>query len=50
MQAHIDEMEEEYSQIKSSRASADLFDDLEVKAYGEMQPFQEVAQTIVKGD
>ena len=43
-------MQEEFTAIKGSRASADLFDDLEVKAYGEMQDFQEVAQTIVKGD
>ena len=43
-------MEDEFKSIKSSRASQDLFDDLEVKAYGEMQSFQDVAQTIVKGE
>ena len=43
-------MEEEFSAIKGSRASPDLFDDLQVKAYGEMQDFIDVAQTIVRGD
>ena len=43
-------MEEDFKSIKGSRAQADLFDDLEVMAYGEMQDFQDVAQTIVKGD
>ena len=43
-------MEEQFSAIKSSRAQADLFDDVEVKAYGEMQCFQDLAQTIVKGE
>ena len=43
-------MEEEFKKIKSSRASQDIFDDLEVKAYGEMQSFQDVAKTLVKGE
>ena len=50
LQECIEMLREEYASIKGSRASADLFDDLEVKAYGEMQSFQDIAQTIVRGD
>ena len=32
-------MEEKLSKIKSGRASADIFDDIQVKAYGEMMDF-----------
>ena len=36
--------------IKSGRATGDIFDDIEVKAYGEWQPFGSLCQTIVKGN
>lgn len=45
----MDLLDEELSAIKSGRASRDIFDDLEVKAYGEMQMFCDVAQTVVQG-
>ena len=35
-QAALDEMAESVAAIKSGRATPDIFDDLEVKAYGEM--------------
>jgi len=35
--------------IKSGRATADIFDDLQVKAYGDQQDWSEVCQTIVRG-
>lgn len=40
-------LDEQLSSIKSGRADIRIFDDLEVKAYGEMAPFQDVAQTLV---
>jgi ribosome recycling factor len=36
--------------IKSGRASNDIFDELEVNAYGEMHPFGDLTQTIVRGN
>ena len=35
----IDLLEETLGEIKSGRASPNIFNDLEVKAYGEMYPF-----------
>lgn len=45
----MDLLEEALSSIKSGRASTKIFDDLEVKAYGEMQMFCDLAQTVVQG-
>ena len=42
-------LEEDLASIKSGRATNDVFDDLEVKAYGEMFPFGDLCQTIVRG-
>uniref|UniRef100_A0A7S3CKV0 Ribosome recycling factor domain-containing protein n=1 Tax=Strombidium rassoulzadegani TaxID=1082188 RepID=A0A7S3CKV0_9SPIT len=44
----LEDIEEKLAQIKSGRASNDIFDDLEVKAYGESQVFQDLCQTIVR--
>ena len=38
-----DELDDELGSVKSGRASTKIFDDLEVKAYGEMQYFCDVA-------
>ena len=38
-----DSLDEELAAIKSGRASTKIFDDLEVKAYGEPTPFVDVA-------
>lgn len=46
----IEIFEEDLKTIKSGRATNDVFDDLEVKAYGEMQPFGDLCQTIVRGN
>ena len=35
--------------IKSGRATNDIFDEIEVKAYGEMQMFGDLCQTVVRG-
>ena len=43
-------LEDELKTIKSGRASNDIFDDLEVKAYGEFHPFGDLCQTIVRGN
>ena len=43
-------LEEDLKSIKSGRASNDIFDDLEVKAYGEFHPFGDLCQTIVRGN
>ena len=40
-------MEEELSKVNSGRASPQIFNDLEVKAYGEMYPFGDLATTVV---
>ena len=42
--------EDDLKTIKSGRATNDVFDDLEVKAYGEMQSFGDLCQTIVRGN
>ena len=42
-------LDEELSSIKSGRATTKIFDDLEVKAYGDMALFCDVAQTVVQG-
>lgn len=42
-------MIEKLKAIKSGRASNDIFDDLEVKAYGEIQRFGDLCQTVVRG-
>ena len=36
-------------QIKSGRASPNMFDHLEITAYGEKHPFSDLCQVIVKG-
>ena len=38
------------SKINSGRASPQIFSDLEVKAYGEMYPFGDLATTVVQGN
>ena len=43
-------LEDDLTTIKSGRASNDIFDDLQVKAYGEFHNFQDLCQTIVRGD
>ena len=43
-------LKDDLSSIKSGRATGDVFDDLMVKAYGEMQPFSSLCQTIVRGN
>ncbi len=45
----MEELEEEIKSIKSGRASPDIFDDLEVSAYGEKHVFKDLCQTLVKG-
>ena len=42
-------MEEEIQEVKSGRASPNIFDNLEVNAYGEKHTFSDLSQTIVKG-
>lgn len=42
-------LEETLANIKSGRASTKIFDDLEIKAYGETQLFVDLAQTVVQG-
>ena len=44
------QLEEKLNSIKSGRASPRIFDDIEVKAYGETHLFQDVAQTVVQGN
>ena len=43
-------LEEDLKSIKSGRASNDIFDEIQVKAYGEMHPFGDLCQTIVRGN
>ena len=43
-------MEEQLALVKSGRASPTIFDHLEVNAYNEKHPFQDLCQTIVKGN
>ena len=45
----LESLDDELKAIKSGRASNDIFDELEVKAYGEMQRFGDLCQTIVRG-
>ena len=42
-------LDDDLKQIKSGRASNDIFDEIEVKAYGEMTRFGDLCQTIVRG-
>ena len=46
----LDELEDQLKTVKSDRASNDIFDDIEVKAYGEFHPFGDLCQTIVRGN
>ena len=46
----IDMFEDNLKKIKSGRASNDIFDELEVKAYGEMTRLGDLCQTIVRGN
>eukprot|EP00347_Sterkiella_histriomuscorum_P009325 403341640 len=41
---------EELKLVKSGRAAPDIFDHIEVIAYGEKHPFSDLCQTIVKGN
>ena len=43
-------LEDDLKSIKSGRATGDIFDDIEVKAYGEWQEFNTLCQTIVRGN
>jgi ribosome recycling factor len=43
-------LEESLDSIKSGRASPTIFNELEVKAYGEMQMFGDIAMTVVQGN
>ena len=45
-----DLLSESLASIKSGRASTKIFDDIEVKAYGDVTPFCDVAQTMVQGN
>lgn len=45
----IDDLDEKIATIKSGRASTDIFNDIEINAYGEKHPFADLCQTIVKG-
>ena len=45
----IEELEEALKQIRSGRASPNIFDHIEVTAYGEKHPFPDLCQVIVKG-
>ena len=45
----VEELEEALATIRSGRATADMFDDLQVQAYGDQQDWSEVCQTIVRG-
>lgn len=42
-------MDETLKQIRSGRASPNIFDHIEVIAYGEKHPFSDMCQVIVKG-
>ncbi len=42
-------LDEALKQVKSGRASPNMFDHLEVVAYGEKHPFSDLCQVIVKG-
>jgi ribosome recycling factor len=46
----VELLEEELKNVKSGRASTDIFDDIEISAYGEKHPFKDLCQTIVKGN
>ena len=45
----VDSMDEALKQIKTGRASPNMFDHMEVQAYGEKHPFADLCQVIVKG-
>ncbi len=45
----IEELEEALKEVRSGRASPNMFDHLEVVAYGEKHPFADLCQVIVKG-
>lgn len=45
----ITDIEEALKQVKTGRASPNIFDHLEVTAYGEKHPFTDLCQVIVKG-
>jgi ribosome recycling factor len=45
----IEEFADSLKSIKSGRASNDIFDELEVKAYGEIQRLGDLCQTVVRG-
>jgi ribosome recycling factor len=50
MNGILEELEVQLKSIKTGRATNDIFDDLEVKAYGESQKFGDLCKTIVKGN
>ena len=45
----LEELEDRLGEIKSGRASPTIFNDIEVKAYGEMTPMQDIASVSVQG-
>jgi ribosome recycling factor len=45
----ITALEESLKQVRTGRASPNIFDHLEVTAYGEKHPFPDLCQVIVKG-
>ena len=45
----LEELEEALKQVRSGRASPNMFDHIEVTAYGEKHPFADLCQVIVKG-
>ena len=49
MAALIGDLDEALKLVRTGRASANIFDHLEVTAYGEKHPFPDLCQVIVKG-
>lgn len=43
-------MEDDLKLIKSGRVAANIFEHLEVNVYNEVHPFNDLCQTIVKGN
>jgi ribosome recycling factor len=45
----IHDLEESLKQVRTGRAAPNMFDHLEITAYGEKHPFPDLCQVIVKG-
>lgn len=45
----VSSLDEALKQVKSGRASSNMFDHMEVTTYGEKHPFSDLCQVIVKG-